>query len=73
MGSIRALSINRQLTAVNPALLDRSSARANNQPMVEKTQTFAERFEQLRAGMAYQALAEAIFRKTGKKIWELYP
>jgi len=36
--------------------------------MVEKTQTFAERFEQLRAGMAYQALAEAIFRKTGKKI-----
>lgn len=69
MASMRAFSINRQLTRVNPALLDSFAPRANNQPMVEKTQnTFADRFEQLRAGMAYQALSEAIFRKTGRKI-----
>lgn len=51
--------------SVNPALLDGVLHAENNQPMVE---TFAERFEQLRAGMAYQALSEAIFRKTGRKI-----
>lgn len=60
--------INCRLMYVNHALLDRYRAWANNQPMVEKVQTFAERFEQLRGGMAYQALSDAVHRKTGIRI-----
>lgn len=33
-----------------------------------KTQTFADRFEQLRGGMSYQALSDGIHRKTGVRI-----
>ena len=57
-----------RLIKVNPVLLDRKIALANNQPMVEKTETFSDRFEQLRAGMSYQALSDAISRKSGIRI-----
>lgn len=33
-----------------------------------KTETFAERFEQIRGGMSFQALSDGIERKTGAKI-----
>lgn len=36
--------------------------------MVEDQSGFAQRFEALRGGMSYQALSEAIERKTGKRI-----
>jgi hypothetical protein len=55
---------------VNPELLDAMACASETQPMVDrdKTETIAERFEKLRAGMSYQALSDAIFRKTGVRI-----
>lgn len=43
---------------------------AETQPMVDKnkTDTMAERFEHLRGGMSYEALSDAIYRKTGVRI-----
>jgi len=60
--------INRQLINVNHEVMDPVKERPDNQPMVEKTGTFADRFERLRGGMAYQALSDAIYRKTGIRI-----
>lgn len=45
-----------------------AEADADNQPMVEKTDSFATRFEILRDGMSYQALSDALYRKHGKRI-----
>jgi hypothetical protein len=53
---------------VNPSLLDARLSRGKNQPMVEKVETFGERFEKLRGGMSFQALSDAIYRKTGIRI-----
>src|SRR3954469_6039917 len=65
--------INSEFMHVNPTLLDAVLSRLNNQPMVEKTDVettegFGKRFEDLRTGMSYQALADAIQRKTGIRI-----
>lgn len=48
--------------------MDASDNGPKNQSVVEKTQTFSERFERLRGGMSYQALSESILRKTGVQI-----
>jgi Tfp pilus assembly protein PilV len=55
---------------VNPRLLDDGRKRVETQPMVDKSreETFADRFERLRGGMSYEALSEAIHRKTGVQI-----
>jgi hypothetical protein len=58
---------------VNIALLDAAPSALNNKPMVERTDAettegFGKRFEELRAGMSYQALSDAIQRKTGIRI-----
>ena len=67
-GEVGAGSINHEFTSVNLSLLDERERRSENQPMVEKTETFAVRFDRLRGGMSYQALSEAIERKTGVRI-----
>lgn len=53
---------------VNSSLLDAASVTVKNQPMVEKVETFAERFDKLRGGMSYQALSDAIYRKTDLRV-----
>lgn len=55
---------------VNRWLVDATLVRLETQPVVDKdkTKTFAERFEQLRGGMSYEALAAGIARKTGVRI-----
>lgn len=53
---------------VNPSLLDGRFPMVKNQPMVEKVETFGERFDRLRGGMSYQALSDAIYRKTGLRV-----
>lgn len=65
-----ARSINRRLMIVNPQLLDAPKTGRETQPMVDKnkTESFAARFERLRGGMSYEALSEAIKRKTGVQI-----
>ena len=58
------------LTPVKLALMDALPYGPKNQAVVEKkkVETFADRFERLRAGMSYQALSEAIHRKTSVQI-----
>ena len=53
---------------VNFDLLDEGKSRAENQLMVEKTEDFVQRFERLRGGMSFEALSQAIERKTGQRI-----
>jgi len=53
---------------VNPMLLDALQWPIKNQLMVEKAKGFAKRFEELRAGMSFQALSDAVYRKTGIRV-----
>ena len=67
--ALRPAFINHRLTRVNPLLVDGSAGIVKNQPMVDiARETFATRFEKLRGGMSYQALSDAIYRKTRQRV-----
>lgn len=68
VGPERIDFINSRLMRVNSSLLDTTLGTMKNQPMVEKVETFGERFDKLRGGMSYQALSDAIYRKTQLRV-----
>jgi hypothetical protein len=60
--------INPELMYVNQCLVDSAFPMFQNQLMVDRIETVAERFEHLRGNMSYQDLSDAIFEKIGIRI-----